>query len=154
MYLLYTYTQAGSSPCSLFDNFNKYITMEKYLVTIEFRYNDDPNYGDNLSQYVNKVITLGTFDTRDEANLIGNKALEIFEDKFKLNSYYNKKERFSNHGGCFGYPNDLITELAYLQTPFSFFAKITKLKYDDVEQTIVNAIEACKRYEEYKNSNQ
>lgn len=121
--------------------------MEKYLVTIEFRYNDAPKYNGEHPEYISKTITLGVFDTRDEANLSGNKALEIFEKHFKLNPNYNyKKERFSNNGGCFGNPNDLITDLGYLQTPFSFFAKITPLKYNDVEQTIIDVIEATNMY--------
>jgi len=123
--------------------------MEKFLLTIEFRYNDSPEHG---GEFICKTITLGVFDTRDEANTTGNKAMEIFENHFKLNPNYNKKERFSNNGGCFGSPHDLITNLAYLQCPFSFFAKITKLKYDDVEQTILEVIEATKRYRKYKQS--
>lgn len=126
--------------------------MEKYLVTIEFRYTDAPKYEDDLQQYISKTITLGVFDTRDEANLSGNKALEIFEKYFKLNPHWNRKERFSNNGGCFGSPNSLVTPLAYLQTPFDFYAKVTKLKYDDVEQTIINAIEATKRYKKFCNN--
>lgn len=117
--------------------------MEKYLVTIEFRYNDSPN---------GEVITIGVFDTRDEANLNGNKALEVFETKFKLNPNYNKKRRFSNNGGCFGYPESLISDSAYLQTPFAFYAKVTKLKYDDVEQTINNVLEKIKKYNEFRDS--
>ena len=126
--------------------------MEKYLLTIEFRYNDAPKLEGEYepSQSISKTITLGVFDTRDEANLTGNKAMEVFEKHFKLNPHYNKKERFSNNGGCFGNPNSLITDLAYLQTPFSFYAKIEKLKYEDVEQTIINAVEAVKRYRKYK----
>ena len=92
------------------------------------------------------------FDTRDEANLSGNKALEIFENHFKLNPHWNRKKRFSNNGDCFGFPNDLVSPLAYLQVPFDFYAKITKLKYDDVEQTIINALEATERFIKFKTS--
>lgn len=124
--------------------------MEKFLLTIEFRYQDSPKCSGQYSQHITKTITLGVFDTRDEANLNGNKALEIFEKRFKLNPNYNKKDRFSNNGGCFGYPKDLITNLGYIQTPFEFFAKITPLKYDDIEETINNVMDAVKRYKEFK----
>lgn len=124
--------------------------MEKFLVTIEFRYEDAPKYDGESPEHITKKITLGVFDTRDEANVSGNKALEVFEKHFNLNPNYNKKVRFSNNGGCFGSPKDLISNLAYLQTPFSFYAKITKLKYGDVEESILNAIEAVKRYREYQ----
>ncbi len=51
--------------------------MEKFLVTIEFRYEDAPRYRDESYQYISKKITIGVFDTRDEANIEGNKSLEI-----------------------------------------------------------------------------
>src|SRR5574338_314108 len=92
-------------------------TPEKFLLTIEVRYNDAPKYEDDGVQYLTKTITLGVFDTRDEANVTGNEALEIFEKYFKLNPNWNRKERFSNNGGPFGYPKDLVSNSAYLQTP-------------------------------------
>lgn len=123
--------------------------MIKELVTIEFRYRDKPK-GEWDSVHQNKTITIGVFDTLEEAIVEGNKALEIFEKHFKLNTAWNKKERFSKNGGCFGTANRLITDLAYLQTPFSFFAKIEKLTYADVEETILGVLEANKRYKDYK----
>lgn len=129
------------------------MTMTKELVTIEFRYNDKP-ISEDFGGYKTKTITIGVFDTLDEAIVEGNKALEIFEKKFKLHvfpkGYSAAKERFSKNGGCFGSANKLISNLAYLQTPFTFYAKITTLKYEDLEQTIFNVLEAGKRYKEYK----
>ncbi len=127
--------------------------MTKELVTIEFRYLDAPK-SDLVGPHKSKKITIGVYDTLDEAMNAGNKALEVLEDYFKLNTAYNKKERFSKNGGCFGYPNRLITNLGYLQTPFEFYASITKLSYDDLDQTILDVVEAGKRYKEFKNSNQ
>lgn len=124
--------------------------MEKFLVTIEFRYHDAPKYDEEYTPFHCKTITLGVCDTRDEANKIGNDGLVKFERHFKLNPHYNTKERFSNNGGCFGRPNDLITDSAYLLTPFSFFAKITKLNYADVDETIQGVMDAVKRAYEYK----
>lgn len=125
--------------------------MTKELVTIEFRYHDKPKT-DSDSEHRTKVITIGVFDTLDEAIVEGNKAMEVFESHFKLNPHWNKKDRFSKNGGCFGYPQRLITPLAYLQTPFDFYAKITQLKYGDVEETITEVLQAVDRYKEYKNS--
>lgn len=126
--------------------------MIKELVTIEFRYRVVPEgaFGGNG----NKTITIGVFDTFDEAIVEGNKALEVFEKKFKLNSTWNRKERFSKKGGVFGTAVRLITNSAYLRTPFDFYAKITKLDYEDVEQTIVNVLLAGARYNEFKKQNQ
>ena len=128
--------------------------MEKFLVTIEFRYNDSPKYEGESSQYISKKITIGVFDTRDEANTEGNKSLEVFEKYFKLNPHYNKKERFSNNGGSFGSPRYLISNVTWIQSPFAVYVKITKLKYDDVEESIIEAINATKRYRKYKESHQ
>jgi len=41
--------------------------------------------------------------------------------------------------------NDLVTNTTYLQTPFDFYAKITKLKYKGVEDTILEVLEATFR---------
>ena len=125
--------------------------MTKELLTIEFRYRDKPK-NDSDSEHRSKTITIGVFDTLEEAIVEGNKAMEVFEKHFKLNTAWNKKERFSTNGGCFGEPNRLITALAYLQTPFEFYAHITKLTYDDIEEAITKVLEAGKRYKEYKNT--
>lgn len=124
--------------------------MTKELLTIEFRYHDAPK-SEHDCESKSKEITIGVFDTLDDAIVEGNKVLEVFEKHFKLNTAWNKKDRFSKNGGCFGYPKRLISQLAYLQTPFDFYAKITQLKYDDVEETIFEMIEADRRYHEYKN---
>ena len=127
--------------------------MTKELLTIEFRYHDKPK-NEAFSGHETKTITIGVFDTLEEAIVEGNKAMEVFEKHFKLNTAWNQKERFSKNGGCFGYPKRLITALAYLQTPFEFYAKIEQLKYNDVEQTISEVLEANERYKEYKKSQQ
>ena len=126
--------------------------MEQYLVTIEFRYSDAPKTGEESERYISKKITIGVFDTRELANEAGNKELDKFEAKFKMNPHYNKKERFSMRGGCFGSPNNLVTGLGYIQKPFDFYAKIERLKYGDIDEEIDDAISARKRYVEYKRS--
>lgn len=126
--------------------------MTKELVTIEFRYLDIPR-SEHFSGNETKTITIGVFDTFDEAIVEGNKALEVLEKHFSLNLAWNRKSRFSKNGGCFGSEERLISDMAYLQTPFSFFAKITQLKYNDVEETINEVLEARKRYINHKNKN-
>lgn len=123
--------------------------MEKFLCTIEFRYTGIPK-GNWDTEHKSKTITIGVFDSFEEAAIKGNVALEVFEKYFKLNPHYNIKERFSLKGGCFGYPKDLITNLAYLQTSFGFYAKIKKLIYADVEQTILEVLQSIETYNTYK----
>lgn len=129
--------------------------MKKELVTIEFRYNDAPK-GEVGSGFTTKTITIGVFDTLEEAIIEGNKALEVFESKFKLHVFPSgttaKKERFSKNGGCFGTANKLVTQLAYLKTPFEFYAKITTLNYADISTTISEVLNAGKRYKEFTDS--
>jgi hypothetical protein len=127
--------------------------MEKFLVDIEFRYRDKkPNKDD--SDYISKTITIGVFDTLEEANAEGNKCLEVLENNFDLHKFpqghYASKDRFSKNGGCFGSRKDLVTNLAYLRTPFEFFAHVKRLQYLDLQDTINEVVESCKRYREYK----
>lgn len=114
----------------------------KYLLTIEFRYSDEPDAFD--STYRNKKVTLGVFDRFDDAADCGNRFLETsLEARFPLNRHWRKKERFSKN-------NLLISELAYLETPFSFFAEITSLYLSDVNKDIVEVLEAQKRYRAHR----
>jgi len=126
--------------------------MEKHLVTIEFRYLDAPKYTDD-STYKGKIVTIGVFDDFDEACVGGNEILEEMEKIFPLNLNYNRKERFSKNSGCLGGKKDLISNLGYLETPFTFFIKITTLKFETVElikQTINDVVKSVERYRQYK----
>lgn len=78
------------------------------------------------------------------------------ESKFDLHVYPNgkrvaKKERFSKHGGCFGSSHTLITNLAYLKTPFTFYVKISTLHIDSVDKTIEDVLNSVRKYRNYKN---
>jgi hypothetical protein len=125
---------------------------EKYLVSIEFRYSDAPIRDRHTSR--NKNITIGIYDDFKEACKYGNELIEKLESRFKLHEFPDGKkanrERFSETGGCFGTKKDLITNLAFLRTPFEFYAKITTLRHDAIENTIDSVLEATKRYNAYK----
>jgi len=80
------------------------------------------------------------------------------ESKFDLHIFPNgkgtaKRERFSRNGGCFGSKKNLITNLAYLKTPFQFFAKITTLKYDVIDNVIEEVTDSVKMYKEFTKIN-
>ena len=123
--------------------------MKKYLITIEYRYTSKRTYesGNNITS--NKTITIGIFDDFDTACIEGNKALEVLESKFNIHTYPDGrtaiKERFSKNGGCFGSKNTLVTDLAYLKTPFSFFAKITTLNFESVEDSVNEVLNDLKK---------
>lgn len=128
---------------------------EKYLVTIEFRYSDAPKTEDGCTLQ-SKTVTIGVYDNFDEACLKGNALLEKLESKFDIHTFPNgskaKKNRFSKNGGCFGSKKDLVTNLAYLKTPFEFYAKIKTLKYSSIDESIDEVVESVKRYKSYKST--
>ena len=120
--------------------------MNKYLVTIEFRYseviNDEPSYK-------TKILTIGVYNSFENACLNGNNVLKLMENKFKLHEFPDgrkaDKERLNKK-------NNLIIDLDYLKTPFQFFLKITELKYDEIETVIEYVLKSCERYKNFKNS--
>ena len=130
--------------------------MEKYLVRIEFRYADAPKTEDEYT-WINKKITIGVYDTFDDACKNGNNLLEVLESKFELHQYPDgtkaSKERFSKNGGILGGKKNLVSSLAYLRTPFEFYAKIETLEYSPIDEVIENVVSASKRYINYKNNN-
>lgn len=123
--------------------------MKKYLVTLEFRYTDVPKGADDY-KCVRRVLTLGIHDDFEEACDTGNLTLEFLESKFKLNPNYNRKERLSATGGCFGGKNTLITNLGYLITPFEFYMKITTLTLGPADEVVKDVLEGVERYKAYK----
>ncbi|GEM_PF-1132037 len=131
--------------------------METYLLTIEFRYADAPNA--KLDSTVrDKIITIGTYDDFELACIHGNKALETLESRFELHRFPDgslaEKYRFSTNGGCFGGKNNLVTNLAYLKTPFHFYAKITTQKHGDINETVDEVLASLKRHKQYLTENQ
>ena len=130
--------------------------MEKYLVRIEFRYSDAPKTEDEYT-WKNKMITIGVYDTFEKACRKGNNLLEALEDKFELHQYPDgtkaSKERFSKNGGILGGKKNLVSNLAYLKTPFVFYAKIETLDYSPIDGVIEDVVSASKRYINYKNNN-
>ena len=127
--------------------------MKKYLVKIEFRYYDAPKT-ENEYTSKNKKITIGVYDTFEEACQNGNNLLKVLESKFELHQYPDgskaSKERFSKNGGYLGSKNTLVSNLAYLKTPFEFYAKIETLEYSPINEVIKNIVSASKRYINYK----
>ena len=127
--------------------------MERYLVTIEFRYNSPPK-SEYDSCHKTKTITAGVYDTFEDACKEGNKLLEHLEGKFDLNVYANgvtaPKERFSINGGPMRSKKSLIADLGYLKTPFRFYAKITTLYYRPIEESVIDVVESIDGYRKFK----
>lgn len=125
----------------------------KYLLTLEFRFTSLNKSKTDIS-YNNKEITIGVFDDFEQVCTEGNKNLEIMESRFDIHKFPQgnsaKKERFSKNGGCFNSRKTLITDLAYLKTPFGFYFKITDLNYQDINSFIDDTLSSVNEYREWR----
>ena len=128
--------------------------MEKYLLTIEFRYFGVVDfYGEPDYSHKKKTITIGLFDTYGKACVEGNKLLEKLEERYPVHVFPDGRKgeyRFSKDGGPFGFKNYLASNLAYLNTPFEFFAKIETMIYSDIDETIDSIEKDILAYKEFK----
>lgn len=114
--------------------------MEKYLVTIEFRYLIRNNNGWDVENCnVSDKVTIGIFEHFNEACYNGNKILESLENRFKLNVYRDGRTANIERLGESVYGSikkTLVSDLGYLKTPFSFFLKVETLKCKDINEEI------------------
>ena len=113
--------------------------MDKELLTIEFRYHAIPKDSEYSDGYMEKKITIGVYDTLEEAVNEGNKTLSTLSSKFKF-SY-----KFGLHNGIFGYPNRLVTDF-YSHKGIEVFVKITPLHFEDVADVLNEVIESQNKY--------
>ena len=99
-----------------------------YLLQIEFRYT--VTLDNDETEYKNKIITIWVYNTIKQAIENWNKELLKLESRYEKNIHY-PLSRFSEN-------KKLITNLAYLTTPFTFFFSITELKYKDLDIVLDN----------------
>lgn len=103
--------------------------MQKELLTVEFRYNDKLE-----NRFTTKTITIGCYDSLEQAIDKGNEVLSsIISKKFEVRS--NDKFKLKD---TFGIPMRLVTNCCYPTNAngIQYFAKITQLKYDSLNDTI------------------
>ena len=112
--------------------------MNKEIVTVEFRYHKK-EYG-----FTTKTLTIGVYDTLEEAIIEGNKALD------KLSKFLELKadDKFSTNG-FLGRPNKLVVKRS---EGVECYAKIETLKFDDLTETIKKCLKSAKEYRNYKRS--
>ena len=122
--------------------------VSKEIVSIEFRYKSLNKYKDDYYHNSDK-LTVGIFDSLEEAVIEGNKVLEKISHYFDDNKQtLNKIERFSLMG-FLGRPNKLVTDVGVRHsTGVQMFAKIETLKFSDVEEHLKTCFS---KVEEYKN---
>lgn len=113
--------------------------MTKELLTIEFRYLEMPK-NEAWTEHRNKTITIGVFDTLEEAILRGNEMLTELSKSFEI----RPEDRFKlKH--LFGTPCRLVCNVRR-KTNIDFYAKIEQLKYDDLSQAVKEVKEATNKY--------
>lgn len=117
--------------------------MKRELLTIEFRYFDSPLH-DGGSGYKTKRITIGIFDTLEEAVQKGNCVIQELSKQFEV----RQDDKFAVHG-LFGLPMRLVSNCCYPTNGVSYFAKITTLDFADIPTTISEAFEATARHRRY-----
>ena len=119
--------------------------MQKELLTVEFRYHDRPD-SCGFGEHPIKKITIGVFDTLKEAVEKGNEVLKTLSEKgFEIRS----DDRFKVKG-LFGLPERLVSNCCYPTKGIQYFAKITPLKFDDLDSMIQETFDAYERYKFYK----
>ena len=120
--------------------------ITKQLLTVEYRYKSLNKYKNDYN-HIDKIITIGIYNTIEEAIEEGNKVLDVIAPYFDDNKEtLNKVERFKLRG-LWGHPRKLVTDLGVRhKTGVQMFAKITTLQYEDAKETLLNAIEQVKQY--------
>lgn len=120
----------------------------KQLVTVELRYEDEP-VNEDVGGYKTCTITVGIYDTLDEAIEQGNKVIKLLSKYFEVRSddYFVKN-------ALFGAPRTLVSNCCYRTQQIAYFAKIIPLHFDDLEEAIKEAFAARERYKRYEQENQ
>lgn len=118
--------------------------MTKELLTVEFRYCDAPQ-GAHDCEHKYKTITIGVYDTLEEAVKKGNEVVQELSQYFEVRS----DDKFSLNGGIIGSPKRLVSNCCYRTNNVSYFAKITQLDFADMMAAMRKAFEANARYKKY-----
>lgn len=119
--------------------------MTKELLTIEFRYHEVPK-SEHSCEYVSKTITIGVYDTLEEAVKEGNKVLKDLSSKFRFS------ETFGVNNGLWGTATRLVWN--YSQCEVEVFCEIERLNFDDNISKVMNEVfESEEEYRKWKDNN-
>lgn len=118
--------------------------MNKELLTIKFEYYDVPKW-DMDSGNTERTITIGIFDTFEEAVAAGNKAVKTLSELLGVEN----KDRFTKYG-LLGFPTRSVCNYFCRSGNILYRAEITPLVFDDLRDMVKEAFEARKRYQAFK----
>lgn len=118
--------------------------MKKEVVTIEFRYHDEPNWSQDIG-YRTKTVLIGAFDSIEEAVEKGNKVIKILSEYFEVRD----NDCFEIHGpvGC---PIRLVSNCCYPTNGVIYFAKISQVEVNELPDIISQIFNASKRHKAWK----
>ena len=98
-----------------------------YIAQVEFRYTEETS---TSTLYKISNYTIGIYKHKSEAIIEANKILEQLELRYSLNPNGDKKERFKKDSF------NIISNLSYIDTPFSFYISIKPLITLDIKKTL------------------
>lgn len=118
--------------------------MTKQLLKVEFRYHKIPTSEFGCDS-VTKEITIGIYDTLEDAVKKGNEVLAT------LSKHFQVREKFEVRG-FLGSPNKLVTNTCYPTEGIQYFASIETLEFeDDLENTINEVFNTTRKYNRQRN---
>lgn len=118
--------------------------MKKEVVTIQFRYYDEPNCSQD-SGYREKTVLIGVFDTLKEAVDKGNEVIKTLSSHFEI-----RDDDCFKKSWIFGTPKRLVSNCCYPTNGVSYFANITQMEVDDIQTFVSEIFAAANRYKAWK----
>ena len=93
---------------------------------------------DDSVVYHNPTITVGIYDTIEEAVAAGNEMLVTLSKYFKVRVGDTFKVN-----GLLGYPDRLVSNCCYRTNGVVYFARIVRMEFADVEAKVKQAIQSA-----------
>ena len=123
----------------------------KYITSLEFRYLDEETEYQGAGRSI--TITVGIYDTKEEAANAGNEAIKQAGEDFVASidkSGYIKRDRL-DHRGPYG---SLVRHWHRKQGGVEYFASIKAIKFYQVAEVLEEVMTAQKRYRTKKSQEQ
>lgn len=120
----------------------------RHIATVEFRYHSAPEQGGESPRYRERKITLGVYLSREQAIEEVNKLLPLFEERFKLNPSYNRRERFDLGSFSFG-DTAIITNRCWVKSNVNFFITIAPLDETPLDEALPAVLQEVGAYDRW-----
>lgn len=118
------------------------------ILTVEFRYMDAPQDGLDLADHRTEVVTIGIYDTLEEAIKEGNKTLGLLSKYFEV----RHDDKFKKVH-LFGSPKRLVTNTCYSTKGIQYFAQIKQHKFSDLVNVVGECFDSADRWIKWTKDN-